>query len=481
MFKRYVYFNLLVVSFFSFAFKEDKTMEHPNLLIVLVDQWRGQALGFLKEEPVLTPHLDRFAGSARTFRQAVCNYALCSPSRASLMTGQYPMRNGVYGNVNSTNYEYHVELAQDALCWSDLTKKAGYDNGYIGKWHLDLPHKPYIPTSNNKGRVAWNEWTPPERRHGFDYWYAYGTYDEHMKPMYWDTDASRDDFHYVNQWGPEHEADKAIAFLNKHKQAKRPFALVVSMNPPHSVYKQVPAKYLALYQNTPLEELLAAPDIPEVGTPMGDAYRRDIRQYYAAISGVDEQFGRIMDALEADELDDNTVVVFLADHGNCLGRHNEISKNTFYEESVRIPFMIYWKGHIQAGIDRTQLLSMVDVYPTLLDLLGIDYQNASIAGHSFADILLDEKPDNLVVKQQFLIGNVKGSDRASGFRGIRTARYKLVYERKDNKLNKYFFDLLSDPFELKNLYAPDKPEVTDLHEDLKNWLLQTNDPFIADE
>ncbi len=77
------------------------------------------------------------------------------------------------------------------------------------------PYKPYIPTSNNIGDVAWNEWASPDRRHGFDYWYAYGTYDEHNKPMYWDTNAARDDFHYVNQWVPIHEADKALAFIKK--------------------------------------------------------------------------------------------------------------------------------------------------------------------------------------------------------------------------------------------------------------------------
>ena len=107
----------------------------------------------------------------------------------------------------------------------------------MGKWHLDNPRIPYIDVKNNQGQVKWNEWTPPDRRHGFDFWYAYGTYDYHDRPMYWSNEASRDSFHFVDQWGPEHETDLAIAYLknkeNKFRDANKPFALMVSMNPPH--------------------------------------------------------------------------------------------------------------------------------------------------------------------------------------------------------------------------------------------------------
>ena len=142
----------------------------------------------------------------------VSNYPVCSPARAMLMSGQYPIKNKVYSNVNSSSAPFGVELQDDAVCWSDVLKANGYFNGYIGKWHLDSPYEPYIPTSNNFP-IAWNEWTSPDKRHGFDYWYAYGTYDEHDKPMYWDTNDKRDEFKYVNQWGPIHEADKALTYF----------------------------------------------------------------------------------------------------------------------------------------------------------------------------------------------------------------------------------------------------------------------------
>lgn len=130
-----------------------------------------------------------------------------------MLTGQHPFKNKVFTNVHSRSAPFGVELPQEITCWSDRLKGNGYFNGYIGKWHLDSPHLPYIKTANNTASMAWNEWTPKDKRHGFDYWYAYGTYDSHLRPMYWDNDAQREEFHYVDHWGPEHEADKAIAFF----------------------------------------------------------------------------------------------------------------------------------------------------------------------------------------------------------------------------------------------------------------------------
>ena len=209
----------------------------PNLLFVFPDQFRGSAMGFLGKEPVLTPRLDRFAGESLVLTSAVSNYPVCSPYRAMLMTGRWPHHNGVLENCTSNSEPYGCELRASDPCWSDLLHEQGYSLGYIGKWHLDSPRKPYVDCANNKGATAWNEWCPPRRRHGFDHWYAYGTYDAHLRPMYWANDTPREQPLWIDQWGPEHEADQAIAYLrNEHGQrrADQPFALVVSMNPPHT-------------------------------------------------------------------------------------------------------------------------------------------------------------------------------------------------------------------------------------------------------
>lgn len=144
---------------------QDKPAQ-PNLVFIMADQWRGQAIGCLGVEPVKTPNLDRLASEGVHFTDAVSNYPVSSPARGMLMTGI-------------------VELPADARCWSDVLKDQGYELGYIGKWHLDAPYQPYVDCNNNKGKIAWNEWCPKERRHGFSHWIAYGTYDYHLKPMYW--------------------------------------------------------------------------------------------------------------------------------------------------------------------------------------------------------------------------------------------------------------------------------------------------------
>lgn len=288
----------------------------PNLVFIMADQFRGDALGCMQKEPVQTPHLDRLASEGILFTNAVSNYPVSSPARAMWMTGMYPASNRVTGNCNSENSPYGVELPSDAVCWSDVLQQAGYATGYIGKWHLDAPYPPYVNTCNNQGKVAWNEWCPPERRHGFETWIAYGTYDNHLHPMYWNTAAPRDSFYYVDQWGPEYEAGQAIEFIRTHSRTPdTPFALVVSMNPPHTGYELVPDNYKQLYAPLDVEKVAASmPYIPSGGTDNGDYFRRHIADYYACITGVDEHVGRIVQALKDCGLYENTIVVFTSDH-----------------------------------------------------------------------------------------------------------------------------------------------------------------------
>lgn len=461
---------------------QNKSSSKPNVIILIADQWRGQSLGFLHEDPVLTPHLDSFAQHSLVLKNFISNYPVCSPARAMLMTGQYPLTNHVYDNVETASAPYGVQLSTDADCWSDVLKQNGYSLGYIGKWHLDSPYPPYISTSNNEGKVKWNEWTPPNRRHGFDYWYSYGTYDVHTRPMYWDTHADRMDFHYVDEWEPKHDIDKAIEFIeNKNdtcRSAEKPFALVVSMNPPHTGYKFVPEKYYNLYKDIPLDSFIKDPDIPAAGTPMGNAYRKDIKYYDAAITGVDDQIGRLLTVLNQKGLDENTIVLFISDHGNCLGKHNEITKNNIYEESLRVPFILYWKGHVAPGLDSTCLMSYPDIYPTLLDMMGFKKKIPSVVqSRSYASYMHNR--EGVFPKTQFFLGRITAPDKQSGFRGIRTQEFKLAYFRKNasDSLKRYFFDLKKDPFELNNIFDPQSSKIDGMKTILRQWLKKTKAPF----
>lgn len=176
---RSLLFGCMELLFVPSGLMEAASEEHPNLLVVMADQFRGDALGFRGKETVKTPNLDQFAQEAVVLTQAVSGYPVSSPARGMFLSGAYPHENGVLTNCQSESAHQGVELRQDLTCWSDVLAQAGYATAYIGKWHLDKPYTPYVDCSNNKGEMAWNEWCPPERRHGFDYWVAYGTYDRH--------------------------------------------------------------------------------------------------------------------------------------------------------------------------------------------------------------------------------------------------------------------------------------------------------------
>ena len=437
-------------------------------------------MGFTGEEPVMTPRLDQFASEGIVFDQVVSNSPVCSPFRAMFMTGKYPQSNHVMSNCTSRTAVYDNQLQTRDTTWSDLLNERGYSLGYIGKWHLDAPYEPYVDCANNKGDLAWNEWCPPERRHGFDFWYAYGTYDYHDRPMYWSTDAGRNDFHYVDQWGPEHEADLAIKYIQnkdgEYRKSDEPFALVVSMNPPHMPYDRVPEKYKDLYRDADTTELFSRPNIPPSGTEWGDYYRKHIRNYYAMITGVDMQFGRILDALKKAGLDKNTIVLFTSDHGNCLGIHDKISKSNPYEESMRVPFILRWNGKLKPHHEEL-LLSSPDIYPTLMDLMGLgEYIPSGVEGTSYAGNLLNGKGP-LPGSQLYMMGaRVSAKSRS---RGVRTSRYTLVINRRSEQQgDTILFDRQTDPYQLNNI-AAQNPEIVDslIRTELVPSLIKFNDPF----
>ena len=472
---------LSLIGMFGTANSAPSSKKAPNLVIVFPDQMRGQALGFLNEDPVVTPNLDRFAKESLTLKQAVSNYPVCSPFRAMLLTGKYPHANGVISNCTSHTEPHGVELKESDICWPDVLKTKGYSLGYIGKWHLDSPHAPYIKCNNNRGKTKWNEWCPPNRRHSFDFWYSYGTYDYHMNPMYWSTDAIREEFTFVKQWGPEHEADLAINYINNKdngfRKADQPFALVVSMNPPHTPYNQFPKKYLKAYKGKTDKDLLVRPNVDTSGeTPMSKLALTQTKNYFANITGVDDQFGRIVKAIDDAGLKEDTIVLFTSDHGNCVGTHNQQTKNNRFEESMRIPFIMRWPGKIKPRQDNL-LISVPDIYPTLLDMMGFKSSTpASVKGKSHAALFLTGKGMR-PTSQMFI--NIPYRTPGFGQRGVRTLNHKLVIKvLPDKPKETILYDLQTDPYELKNI-AAQNPEIvkTLIQKELIPWLKSSADPF----
>ncbi|QZE13402.1 sulfatase-like hydrolase/transferase [Halosquirtibacter laminarini] len=455
--------------------------KQPNIIFVFPDQMRGEAMGFEDEVLVKTPSLDQFKSEAVNFTQAIANYPVCSPTRAMIFSGLYPIKNKVTLNVNSETEKYGVELQKDAVCWSDILASNGYDLGYVGKWHLDSPREPYIKCKNNVGKMKWNEWCSPDRRHGFSYWHAYGTYDYHLNPMYWDTDSPRNGFKFYNEWGPIHEANKAIEYIKntegKYRDGSKPFALVVSINPPHTPYSQVPQKYKDIYKDLDVEKLCTKPSIEAKGTKWGDHYRRNIKNYYACISGVDEQFGRILKSLKDQGIDDNTIVVFTSDHGDCMGIHEKITKNNWFEESMRVPFIVKVPG-VTEGDDVDYQLGSLDIYPTLLGLLGMaDKVPSNLKGYDYTSVIHGEKAKD-APSHQWYMRMVYGTHK-KGSRGVRNERYTFVINRMKGEGQKILlYDRKKDPFQMKNIADKNKRIVRKMETILREDLKKYNDPFV---
>lgn len=458
----------------------EKEHVRPNLLVVMADQFRGDAFGFRGREQVKTPAFDAFARQAVVLTQAVSGYPVSSPARGMFFSGAYPHRNGVLTNCQSHSAVQDVELREELKCWSDVLKAEGYQTGYIGKWHLDKPVEPLIDCANNRGDMAWNEWCPPHRRHGFDYWVSYGTYDNHLRPMYWNTDGGRQDYYYVDQWGPEYEADLAVGFIDSVAHKGKPFALMVSMNPPHTGYELVPEKYKR-YKNLNVDSVVASmPQLRDADSKFVNYFKRSLPDYYACITGVDEQFQRIISSLSNHDLLENTIVVFVSDHGDCMGMHEHIGKNVFYEEAMRIPFLISWKGHLEPRMDYDLLISLEDFCPTILSLMGLkDKIPATVQTRDLSEQIRGSRK-NMPREQQYMLYsrvNKTGKHLTTGARGLRDARYTYAVEFKDGKIiSQYLYDRKNDPGQMNNLAPKERRRVNKMHRRLKHLLTEQGDP-----
>ncbi len=457
----------------------------PNLLFVFPDQMRLHTMGFMDADPCLTPVLDRFARESLVLTDAVSTHPVCSPYRASLMTGKYPTATGVPYNCTSETGRFGNQLRAEDRCISDVLSDAGYSLGYIGKWHLDAPHKPYVDTANNRREPAWNEYCPPERRHGFGFWYAYGTYDNHFAPEYWVNGAPRDKRKRVEEWSPRHETDVAIRYLKNEGGAYRdedePFALFVAFNPPHTPYQLVPEEYVARYGGKSPEDLLNRPNVPlDSDSEVVRRSKAHIKNYLAMVTGVDEQFGRLLEAVDNLGLADDTIVVFTSDHGNCIGSHDHWTKDKFWEESFRVPFLIRWPEHIPARRDRL-LLAPADIAPTLLGLMGLGARiPEAVQGANYAGLFRGEAGPRPTSALYMCMPYPARPDIGWGERGVRTATHTMVVKKMpDTPAQKWLFDNARDPYQLENLAEKEIDLMARLaHDELVPWLEKVGDPWL---
>lgn len=471
----------------------------PNVIYVFPDQYRNSAMEFwgekgfsdkvrFRNDPVHTPNLNRFARESVVLTSAQSNCPVSSPHRGMLLTGMYPNRSGVPLNCHSDRPLSSLRV--DAVCISDVFDKAGYDCAYFGKFHLDYPtpNDPEHPGNYVEDRnPAWDAYTPQKKRHGFNYWYSYGTFDEHKNPHYWDTNGRR---HDPKEWSPIHEAGKAIDYLRNKENVRnpqKPFFMMVGMNPPHSPYNSLSdcmAEDFDLYKGRGTDSLLIRLNVDHRMDKTASA-----PFYFASVTGVDRAFGQILQALKEEGLDHNTIVVFSSDHGETMCSQGiDDAKNVPYTEAMNIPFLVRYPNKLTPRVDDL-LLSSPDIMPTLLGLAGLEKLiPAEVQGSNYASLFFNESTSIQRPEAALYLQNLDGDKDKSGkvcsyfpsARGIKTSHYTLaLYINKDKTLKRVLlFDDEEDPYQLHNLATEENKDlINKLCKQMGSILKDIGDPW----
>lgn len=430
----------------------------PNVLIILTDQQTNDCLSLLGNPNLRTPYLDTLAQRGVYFTQSYCTSPVCGPSRSSLLTGRMPHETGIVWNST------HIDASVPTV--GRLFADAGYNTAYAGKWHMPEGY----PAQKNLDSVAGFKVIPFQ-----------------SLAKSWEKGADTD----------RPIADAAVAYLNGYEDSK-PFLLTVSLHNPHDIcfVPREPDGYAKASEiNQPLpvlppnfnpamkepefleqkrlmdhygDELLKTKDYTEAD------WQAYLYHYYRFAEMVDAEIGKIWRALRAKGLDENTIIAFSSDHGDGAASHRWAAKLSLYEEVVTVPFGISWPGKIPAGrIDRQQLVSGIDLTPTLCDYAGIS-PAARFTGQSLKAAI--DTPD--ATHRDYLVVQLEDDklDSTRHARLVRDQRFKYnVYNSGKN--NEQLFDLWRDPGETQNLaselyYQPIKAR---LKGNLRDWMKKNND------
>jgi len=426
-------------------------MKRPNVVLVFGDQWRAQATGYADNPTVQTPNLDRLAGEGVNFTHAVSGCPVCSPYRASLLTGQYPLTHGVFVN--------DVYLEPSAPSLAHAFAENGYDTAYIGKWHID-----------GHGRSSY---IPPERRQGFDYWKVLECTHNYNDSAYYAGDSQEkltwEGYDAIAQ------ARDAQGYI-RERDGDKPFLLVLSWGPPHAPYGTAPEAYRALYDpdavplrpNVSLDKVREAKEeqarrlAERFGNDPGFKERLkryhaarledDLAGYYAHCTALDTCIGDLRDTLRECGLEENTVFCFTSDHGDMLGSHGRFKKQQPWEEAIRVPFLLSYPALLGCeGRQAEAPIDAPDIMPTLLGLCGLDIPD-TVEGLDYAGYLRGgENPSDgaalLMCPQPF--GQWSAPQHGGrAYRGLRTRRYTYTRALDGPWL---LYDNDEDPYQLHNL------------------------------
>ena len=496
--------------------------KNPNILLILTDQHRLSAVGAYGASPCQTPHIDRLAREGTRFENAYTTCPVCTPARASIITGQYPHNHGMTSNTEDLETSLH-ELGDRPTLLSRRLEKAGYQLGYTGKWHLgSAEHTLFGHTSQpclpkdvgfrgqnfpGHGNGGWDSPQFQEHLRSCGLKHQVKPWAESTRRVRPDEQSAGELVQPVEGTVPYFLTEHTISMIDQFTQAdsSEPFFLWHNFWGPHEPYR-VTTEYLDLYRNV---EIPPWPNYhwPARQTPgphqatitpvlVGDEkltwedWATYIRYYYAFTTLIDDQIGRIIGHLRTRDLLDNTVVIFAADHGESLGDHGGLFNKgwTHFEEALRIPFIIRMPDGTGSNTVSQEFVSLVDLYPTILDLAGLGseacpqsrcpsprwpYQHTeSVDGSSVLSLLSGEKApwrDSVVVEFHGLMHTPYT---------MRTIRHGHIKYGYNFAATDELYDLQNDPHEMTNLI--DAPAYTGVLHDmrlrLRDWMLEMQDP-----
>ena len=457
---RFVILLLLILIAAKTGFSQQK-----NIIFIIADDHRYDAMGFMKKIPWLeTPGLDRLATGGMHIRNAFVTTALCSPSRASVLTGMYAHSHTVVDNA--------APEPENILYFPQLLQKAGYQTAFFGKWHM-----------GNEGDFP---------RKGFNHWEGLRGQGEYYNPSL-NINGKRTKF-TDSTYIADLLTDHALDWMKKQNK-RQPFFVYLSHKGVHAMFQ--PAKrHKGKYKNKPVPlppsyNLTATDEYKKHGIPEWVKEQRNswhgvdhmydglidfetfYRSYLETLLSVDESVGRVLDYLKENGLDQNTLVMYMGDNGFSFGEHGLIDKRHAYEESMRVPMIAMCPAIIKKGTVTDALVQNIDVAPTLLEYAGVS-SSPNMQGKSFLGVL----SGNSQVHRDKIFYEYYWEyhyPQTPTMYAVRNGRYKYIHYYglwTQNEL----YDLEKDPYEMENLITdPKYREMTkDLSSQIFDWLGSTD-------
>ncbi|MDB4098211.1 sulfatase-like hydrolase/transferase [Flavobacteriaceae bacterium] len=489
---------LLVSLFFSCKSESEK----PNFIFIYTDDQRFDTVGLIGDNQVITPNLDKLVKNgavfSNTYNMGAWHGAICVASRSMIISGKSVWRAKEAFN-SPTNVQISSEIStknQSVLIgesWPKIFKKNGYKTYMTGKWHIQLPvekvfdvvvnKRPGMPDDNRglfgKQLRVWKKESGDVLELDKYMPVGYGRPVNENDNSWESSDSLQGGFWEGGKHWSEVLADDAINLIEDSKKTDDPFFMYLAFNAPHDP-RQAPNQFLEMY---PINQIKLPPNYSpqhpywkEIGNEPGVrdealapyprseyAVKKHIQEYYAVISHLDEQVGKIVSHLESQNMLDNTYIIFTSDHGLAVGQHGLLGKQSLYDHSIRVP-MIINGPNIKKGSVYSQDIYLQDIVPTTLDLANISIPN-HIDFKSFYNLITNK--DN--IKTHDAIYGTFGCCNENYFdfqRMIRKDGYKLMLFPKNKRIELY--DLNQDPYEINNLadISKYKLKVKDLYKEL---------------